>query len=316
MPSLSDGEVTQRELSEAFSEEPDENRPEIEPLLAWPVDGVDVAPEDPDDVQSVASNDEWAFRMADRMVATLPQKEGKDRRTEGEVFDHQTLLTLHKFLSSGVLKSLDFPISTGKEANVFRGTTPMGGLVAVKIFRTNTATFKHVLKYIQGDERFAGISGDKRTLVHAWAQKEFRNLHRMRDAGVDVPEPIQVRHNVLVMEYIGTEEGPCPTLKELGRIDKAKSWYAKLSKDIIAIVDKAGLVHADLSEFNILIQDAGTRKARPRIIDVGQGVLRNHPMSMEFLTRDIKNFTAYFKRQQLKVTEQDLMQRLNLEAFE
>ncbi len=287
-----------------------------EPLLEWPLDGMDIAPEDPDDVQSVASNDEWAFKMADRMVAKLPQREGRDRRTEGEVFDHQTLLTLHKLLTSGTLKSLDFPVSTGKEANVFRGTTPMGGLVAVKIFRTNTSTFKHVLKYIQGDERFEGISGDKRTLVHAWAQKEFRNLNRMRDAGVDVPEPIQVIHNVLVMEYLGTEEGPWPLLKDIGRLDDPQPVWDKLSADFVAMVNDAGIVHADLSEFNVLMQGAGTNNPVPRIIDVGQGVLRNHPMALEFLERDIRNFTKYFVRQRLKVTEQDLRSRLDLEAFE
>lgn len=277
---------------------------------------MDIKPEDPDDVEQVASNDEWAFKMADRMVARLPHKEGKDRRTEGEVFDHQTLLSLHKLLRSGVLRSLDFPVSTGKEANVFRGTTPMGGLVAVKIFRTNTSTFKHVLQYIQGDERFQGVTGDKRTLVHAWAQKEFRNLHRMRDAGVDVPEPIQVLHNVLVMEYLGTEEGPWPKLKELGRIDDPRRFYDKLVGDLVAIVDRAGIVHADLSEFNVLVEDADDpKKARPRIIDVGQGVLRNHPMAMEFLMRDIKNFTNYFQRQRLDVTEQELLSRIDMEGF-
>lgn len=277
---------------------------------------MDIAPEDPDDVESVASNDEWAFKMADRMVSKLPHKEGRDRRTEGEVFDHQTLLTLHKLLTNGTLKSLDFPVSTGKEANVFRGTTPMGGLVAVKIFRTNTSTFKHVLKYIQGDERFEGISGDKRTLVHAWAQKEFRNLSRMREAGIDVPEPIQVIHNVLVMEYIGTEEGPWPLLKDIGRLENPQKVWDKLSADLVSMVNDAGIVHADLSEFNVLVQGAGTNDATPRIIDVGQGVLRNHPMALEFLERDIRNFNKYFVRQRLKVTEQDLRSRLDLEAFE
>src|SRR5687767_11576077 len=248
----------------------------------------------------LASNDEWAFRKADRLIGNLPGRVGgTDRRTEGEVFDRLTLMVLHKFLTHGTLRSLDFPVSTGKEANVFRGTTPGGGYVAVKIFRVNTATFKHVLKYIQGDERFEGVTGDKRGLVNAWTQKEFRNLVRMRDVGVDVPEPIKALGNVLVMEYLGTKEGQWPRLKELGTLDDPQAAYDKIAADYVKIYNEADLIHADISEYNILMQDVLGPKPFPRIIDVGQAVLKNHPMSHEFLERDLKNLTAYFRRQKV-----------------
>lgn len=275
------------------------------PLLEY--DG-EIDPTDPDDVDFLSSNDEWAYKQADRLVSRLPEKEGKDRKTEGEVFDRQTLLTLHKLLIHGALRSLDFPISTGKEANVFRGTTPMGSLVAVKIFRVNTATFKHVLKYIQGDERFEGAAGDKRDMVATWAQKEFRNMSRMRDAGVSVPEPIQFLNNVLIMEYIGVEEGPWPTLKELGRLDDAQPFWDALHEDFIHMVNDADLVHGDLSEYNVLVEDP-EGKARPRVIDVGQAVLRSHPMSHEFLERDAKNLCAYFRRQGVREADPDQLLR-------
>lgn len=297
------------------------------PLLEWtgplpsdeeagPDPALDVT--DPDDVDKLASNDQWAFEKADQLVNRLPKREGKkDQRTEGEVFDRQTLMTLHKMLRDGILRSLDFPVSTGKEANVFRGTTHMGGHVAVKIFRTNTSTFKHVLQYIQGDERFEGVHGDKRTLVNVWAQKEFRNMVRMRDAGMSVPEPIHVSNNVLVMEYIGIEEGPWPRLKDLGRLPDPRRFYNVITEEFVKAVNDAGIVHADISEFNILVEDAGDPTAAfPRIIDVGQGVLRSHPMALEFLHRDVKNLTNYFRRQRLDVTEQDLLKRIDLVSFE
>ncbi len=278
-----------------------------EPLLEW---------DEPEELEQVASNDEWVFQQADRMVKKLKGREGKDRRTEGEVFDHQTLMTLLKFLSSGVLKSLDFPISTGKEANVFRGTTPAGTHVAVKIYRTNTATFKHVLQYIQGDDRFQGVTGDKRSLVHAWAQKEYRNLLRMRDAGVDVPEPIKVLQNVLITEYIGLPEGPWPQLKDIGRLDKkqAEAFWKKIQDDYVTIYNKSKLVHADISEYNILVQGAGTKDERVRIIDVGQAVLTNHPMAWEFLARDITNLANYFRRMRIDVDEAAFKARLEIPA--
>ncbi len=268
-----------------------------------------------DEDEKVASNDEWAYEQADRLTARLPQREGVDRRTEGEVFDHPTLMTLHRLLSHGVLRSLDHPVSTGKEANVFRGTTPTGGHVAVKIYRINTATFKHVLKYIQGDERFEGVGGDKRGLVYAWAQKEYRNLMRLRDAGVDVPEPIKVLNNVLVTEFLGRDGDAWPKLKDLGRLEPAEAtrFWEKLRDDYVASYNKAGLVHADLSEYNVLVEDFDDpERARPRVIDVGQAVLKNHPMAWEFLDRDARNLTSFFKRHRVRCEPSDLKRLLEL----
>ena len=249
----------------------------------------------------IASNDEWAFAQADRLQKRLPDRVGgRDRKTEGEVFDAQTLMTLHRLLTHGVLKSLDFPISTGKEANVFRGTTPRGGYLAVKIYRTNTATFKHVLQYIQGDERFEGVAGDKRGLTHAWCQKEFRNLVRLREAGVFVPEPIKAIANVLVTEYIGIKAGQYPTLKEVGRLspEQAEMLWAQVREAYIMAYNVAGLIHADFSEYNIMLEGAGgpLSQQKARMMDVGQAVLWNHPMAVEFLERDLRNITTYFRR--------------------
>lgn len=269
-----------------------------DPLLA--VDD-DFEPEPWDD-DPIADKDEWVFRKADRLVGLLPRAQGKDQRTEGEVFDRQTLMVLHRFLSHGVLRSLDFPISTGKEANVFRGTTPQGGLVAVKMYRVNTATFKHVLQYIQGDERFVGVGGDKRSLVHAWCQKEYRNLLRMREAGCRVPEPVRHLQNVLVTEFLGTEAGAWPKLREVGRLENPQGAFDAIWQDYLLAYQEAELIHADLSEFNILVE--GTDQAegawRPRIIDVGQAVLRNHPMATEYLQRDIHNLCTWARRQGLR----------------
>lgn len=296
--------------------------PRGEPLLDiddLPEDDlVDPDSEDFDDLDEevkVASNDQWAYQQADRMTARLPQREGVDRRTEGEVFDHSTLMTLHRLLSNGVLKSLDFPVSTGKEANVFRGTTPGGGYVAVKIYRVNTATFKHVLKYIQGDERFEGVGGDKKSLVHAWAQKEYRNLIRLRDVGVSVPEAIKVLNNVLVTEFLGRDGVAWPKLREIGRMERsdATRFWEMMRDDYVLAYNKAKLVHADLSEYNILAQDYDDlKRARPRIIDVGQAVLKNHPMAWEFLARDAQNLTSFFRRHRVRCEPEDLTRLLEM----
>lgn len=267
-----------------------------------------------DEMRQEASNDEWAYRQAERLVGALPARTGgADRRTEGEVFDHQTLMVLHRLLTHGTLKSLDFPIATGKEANVFRGTTPRGGFVAVKIYRVNTATFKHVIQYIEGDERFQGKSGDRRAVVNAWCQKEHRNLLRMRDAGVGVPESLKAIGNVLVMEYLGTRQGQWPRLKEMTPLPDAERLYRAIVEDYIRAYNVADLVHADLSEYNILLDGTDQPPAawRPRMIDVGQAVLKSHPRSKEYLERDVRNLVAFFRRQGVDAKAEDVVARLD-----
>ncbi len=265
-----------------------------------------------DDLKAVASNDEWAYRKADQLVKRLPPREGKDRRTEAEVFDRSTLMVLHKLLTHGVIRSLDFPVATGKEANVFRATTPGGGYLAVKIFRVHTATFKHVLQYIQGDARFQGVSGDKRALVHAWCQKEYRNLIRLREAGCSVPEPVKSVQNVLVMEYLGKKEGPWPTLKQVGTKGEPQRFWDSLVDDYAKAYNGAQLIHADLSEYNLMVEgaDRPVEEQRLRMIAVGQAVLRDHPMAEEFLQRDVANVVRYFRSQGLDVEGRMILDRL------
>lgn len=274
---------------------------------------------DLDEFSSVSENDEWAYRRADRLVEQAGpgrRRRDTDRRTEAEVFDRPTMLVLHRLLIHGVLKSLDFTVSTGKEANVFRGTTPRGGYLAVKIYRINTASFKHVLQYIQGDERFEGVTGDKRGLVYAWCQKEHRNLLRLRAAGVLAPEPLKAIQNVLVTEYLGTKDGPWPKLKDvdLSRASDAEraGLYEQAVGDYVRMFNEAELVHADWSEYNVLVEGADGPPStwRLRIIDVGQSVIRTHPMAGEFRARDLRNLTAFFRRQGLPASESDILGRL------
>src|SRR5438309_1445281 len=94
---------------------------------------------------------EKVYRDIDKFTAELQQRTGKDIKTWGEVFDTPTVMSLHRMLRSGVLKSIDYPVKTGKEANVFKGTMEDGDDCAIKIYRVATATFHHILKYIEGD---------------------------------------------------------------------------------------------------------------------------------------------------------------------
>lgn len=210
-------------------------------------------------------------------------------RTEGEVFEKAALQSLWKLMSRRTITTVDFPISTGKEGNVFRATSD-DGPVAVKIYRLNTATFRNIAQYLQYDG-LTDIKKNRRNAIYAWAHKEFTNLTRLSQAGVRVPEPIDHEGTVIVMEYIGTEETPAPMLKNAPmQKPQAQDVWSALKQDMARMYHRVGLVHADLSEYNVLYHEG------PVIIDVGQTVKATHPMADVFLRRDIGNLARFFSR--------------------
>lgn len=214
------------------------------------------------------------------------QFEWVDRRVFDQVFDRLTLLSLYKLMTKGHFDTLDFPIARGKEAHVFHGTSE-NGPVAVKIFHTSNAVFKNLMQYIEGDQRFGGLSRRHRNLVDIWVRKEYRNLLRLAKWGLSVPEPIAVQKNVLVMEYIGDEIAPAPRLRDT-KIDNPEEVFDYLIRFTATAWQKANLVHGDLSAYNILWHEG-----EAIIIDVGQGVVQNHPKSEEFLVRDVKQLVRW-----------------------
>ena len=225
----------------------------------------------------------------------IRKKDSSWRKSYDEVFDQQNLMIIYKMLSDGIFDKLDFPVSTGKEGNVFRASTKDGKLVAVKIYRTSTSTFRDMAKYVQGDPRFKGLTSHKRKLIYAWANKEYLNLMALDRAGVRVPKAIAQRQNVVVMEYIGDENEPAKELRNVP-LEDPESVARKILNYMRLAYRKARLVHSDISEFNILMLHG-----EPVIIDVGQAVLLEHPNAEEWLERDVANVVRYFKKHGVKL---------------
>ncbi len=213
-----------------------------------------------------------------------------------EIFDLRTLLALQKLLM-GKIKAIDYPISSGKEAVVFKGEGKEG-LVAIKIYRPRSLfLMRGMKKYIQGDRRFDKLSLSKRDqILYTWARKERDNLARIAAAGVLVPTPIAVEKNVLVMSYIGDRESPAPLLKDLGTGGKSKkriNWFY-LYERVTSYMSKMyeeGIVHGDLSEYNLMYW-----ADKPWVIDVGQSVLISHPLAEELLKRDVERVASFFSK--------------------
>jgi RIO kinase 1 len=228
-------------------------------------------------------------------------KDSDNRQTQDEVFDRDTLMTLYDLMTNEIIDNLDFPIATGKEGNVFRATTHNGGCLAVKIYRISNSTFNNIQKYIAGDERFRNIGKNRRRTIHTWAQKEYRNLERMRASGICVPKPFVCVKNVIVMEFIGIDGTPAPHLKDVA-IEEPQILYGTLFDNLKRMYKEAHLVHADFSEYNVLMNGS-----EPTIIDVGQAVLYTHPMAMEFLKRDIANLARFFRKKGMDLDEKAML---------
>lgn len=221
-------------------------------------------------------------------------KDKADRATVEQVLDPRTRMILFKILNKGVICEINGCISTGKEANVYHATNADGYERAVKVYKTSILIFKDRDRYVTGEFRFRHgyCKHNPRKMVKTWAEKEMRNLTRMHQAGIPCPEPIILRSHVLVMDFIGTDGWPAPLLKDVTLSEsKSRELYLQCIQIVRNIFWKCRLVHADLSEFNMLYQ-----QDQLYVIDVSQSVEHDHPHALEFLRKDCTNVTDFFKK--------------------
>lgn len=258
-----------------------------------------------------------AEEQHERYQSELDRRKMKRRKDVDEfkvvegVIDPPTMKILYKLLSRGTLSEIHGAISTGKEANVYRGIDANGDSVAVKIFRVSTAETDFMLEYIIGDPRFKNVKRQNRALIPQWAMKEFKNLKRYHEAGIRVPRPIDIERNVMTMEFIGTngKSLAAPLLKNAEIPNPVKTFDT-----IIGMIQKgytkAGLVHADLSEYNILWSKG------PVFIDVSQSVLIGHDNAKMYLFRDIQNIINFFKKLGVETEAPEVIARYIVAAGE
>jgi RIO kinase 1 len=234
---------------------------------------------------------EHKLQVVEKRDKMLIKDFSSERAVMEEVFDRYTLMTIYDFLNKRIIDEIYGVVKAGKEARIYWGRDLEGKELAIKIYLTTSAEFKKgMLPYIEGDPRFAHVRRDTRSLVYAWAQKEFKNLQRAHEAGVKVPKPIAIDNNVLIMEFIGKNGVSAPLLKEVSPKNPERV-YRQLLTHLRRLYRKAGLVHADLSEYNIMIWND-----QPVLFDISQGIPLEHPMADQFLRRDLENLHRYFKK--------------------
>ncbi len=223
----------------------------------------------------------------------LPKRQIKDaeqRKIFGKVFDELAVRDLFKIKSKGIFDTYKGIIKEGKESRillVYKENEPR----IIKIYKIEAGNFKHLHAYLQEDERFRHVKGNRRAIMYAWCKKEYHNLQIAINSGVNAPKPYYYLHNIIAMEMIGKEK-PYPQLKYVS-LDKPLKVLDNLLSQLKNLANKGNLVHGDISEFNILVDD----KEIPYIIDFAQGVLVTNPFAKEMAVRDIKNLINYFNKQ-------------------
>ncbi|MGV8162019.1 MAG: serine protein kinase RIO [Candidatus Nanoarchaeia archaeon] len=222
------------------------------------------------------------------------RKSREEWKIYNNVFDQHTNRRIFELSSQGYFKELQSPIALGKEANVFLAVRNDGTHMVVKIYRLENKNFNNMYYYISADPRFTGIENQKRKIVFNWVQREYRNLLLAREK-IKVPTPLGFKDNILMIEFIG-DDAPAPMLKDEFPED-GEEFFKKVIKNMKKLLD-AGLVHGDLSEFNIL-----NYNSEPVFIDMSQSTVLKDSNARELLERDIKNVFRAFKRH-IKVDEE------------
>jgi RIO kinase 1 len=243
-----------------------------------------------------------AMARADRRLSKherksrLLVKRSEDYQVFDDVFDVPTLMVVNDMRDDGIIEHVRGSLAAGKESKVYIAVAPDGSLRILKIYLTVSAEFKKRMQYIAGDPRFSDIKRGSRSLIAMWARKEFKNMQAAHAAGVRVPAPIAVKKNVLVMEFVGDSEGnSAPSLVES---EVTSDDYTQVIEQVTMLYQKARLVHADLSEYNIFKTDRGIM-----LFDFGSAVDIQHPNSKQFLVRDVMNVNRFFEKRGIEVLD-------------
>ena len=224
-------------------------------------------------------------------------------------------------------------LKTGKEADAYLleravpGSDAVGEsvvLVAKRYRGSDHSNFHRAASYTEG--RSVKRSRDERALKRKstwgkvvaageWAISEWDALKRCWLLGLPVPYPVQIDGTEILMEWItySTDEGveTAPRLAQTRPEPELLASYFDQLRDAMALMTQHGIVHGDLSAYNILA--AGERLV---IIDLPQIVdLAGNPTGMDFLMRDCTNVCGWFRARGLEVDEQDLFGELIAHAF-
>ena len=233
----------------------------------------------------------YAKLPMDRIEFTLGKlnKLGLIYRSKGAYVGH-TLnyagydsLAINTLVKAGVIDSFGQSLGVGKEADVYDALSSSGKRIAVKFHRLGRISFRQTRRkrgYIREHSTWLFQS-------HVSAEKEFQAMQLVYKNGVSVPEPISQNRHVIAMGMIEGAE-----LSKYKEISKPEKILKEILRNVRKAYLKAHVIHADLSEYNIILKPDG----HILIIDWPQYVMFNHANAQDLLERDLKNVLTFFNR--------------------
>lgn len=233
---------------------------------------------------------------------------------------NEDLSDLDAFIASDYLSEVLGVVKSGKEATVYcvRGGSRLdGALVAAKVYRTmKVRQFANASVYTAGRIRqpqkrearamMRRSAFGQQVAFNRWVAEEYETLNILFYGGVSVPQPLQMTERIILMEYIGNDDDPAPSLNdvELSR-DETTAAFGEVIAGIEGML-ACDRIHGDLSPYNILYHDG-----RTRIIDVPQAVdARFNPNAFDLLGRDVENICRHFQRRGIRGDAYGIVQGL------
>jgi RIO kinase 2 len=192
-------------------------------------------------------------------------------------------LAMNAFVKAGVLEAFGKPLGVGKEADVYDALSSKAEKIAIKFHRLGRISFRQTTRKRGYTTEHASWLFQSRIA----AEKEFHALKLVFPYRVAVPEPISQNRHVIAMSMIDGAE-----LAEWKEISKPEKILREILRNVRKAYLKAGVIHADLSEYNIILKP----DMHILIIDWPQYVTKEHPNAHQLLNRDVRNVLKYFRR--------------------
>ena len=195
------------------------------------------------------------------------------------------LLALHTLVKRNVISQLGPIIGKGKESDVYSCMDDEENIYAAKFYRMGRTSFKNI-------KRLRDLIGERGHLSWLYvnrlaAKREYQALEKIHEFKLNTPKPIAYNRHIVIMSYLRGKE-----LVYYKDIKKPNKIFNSIIKQLKVIFQKGNMIHGDLGEFNIVLDEKGNIL----IIDWLQWVSRDHPNAKSLLRRDITNICKYFRK--------------------
>ena len=196
------------------------------------------------------------------------------------------LIAIKSLVERGVLEAIGEKIGVGKESDIYEALGPGGVRLALKLHRLGRTSFKQTLRlrpYVLEKESTLWIEEAKLS-----AQREYKALHELSMYTKYVPKPIAYSRHAVVTDFIEGIE-----LYKIRSLSDPNSVLEKVIEVVKIAYKKVGIVHGDLSEYNIIVSFP---EENPKVIDWPQYLYSEHPSALEILKRDVMYVVRYFNK--------------------